>query len=381
MNNIKTNLLFLILIAFIFVMYMMLWFVESFDVFHWVAYRYSITGERLDVLTRYINGDTWTKLKWAIAIVFLFISYLFYFDRNIFKDHLASFRLLYQTIKEELKNIQTVNVYLITIVGFLFFIFLLIYSAVTPLQLDELDTWLFFIDKGPLVTMAYYPSNNNHIAYNLLSVFWSCFLSPVWTVRMVSMLSGTGVVFLFYLILKRRYDTVFSFAGILLLISSAPFVAYAIQGRGYVLELLGLMLFLYVLWHMEPSIYTDRLLVVCNTFIVYVVPVAILPLGLLNMYYAYHLVKEDTKNTKRIFQMAFYSGMFILICYAPVWIFSGFNQILNNPFVRRISFQEAPHEALFTYGPELWNFISGCESNLNESLFLILCIGSLVMLF
>jgi hypothetical protein len=378
MNNIKTNALFFVLLALIFVAYGALSFISPHDLIQWLVEYYKLDVERERLLSLYIHQMTWVKLKIALIIMCLFVLYLFCYDKELIKEYRLSFASLFYRIKKDLIAFSWNERIGLVILVLVFGSVLVYYSFSTPIQLDELHTWLFFIDRGPLVTAAYYPGSNNHIAYNLLSIPWTYVLSPVWALRMVSLCSAIGTVVVFACVLKRRYNFVWVIAGLLLLMSSACFSWYAVQGRGYVLELFCLITILYVLVQPELDFSSDRLLVLLNAMTMYCVPVAILPLALLNGYYVYRVFKSDQHHLKRIVKTTLYSIAWIFLCYLPVGIFSGFEQLVNNPFVQHISYQEAFVVGWTVYLPQIWDFISGCEGLLSICLLALLITGTFI---
>ncbi|MDB5258387.1 MAG: hypothetical protein JWM14_3082 [Chitinophagaceae bacterium] len=379
MNNIKTNTLFFALIALIFVAYGALSFMGPQDLIQWLVQSYGLDVEKGRLLPLYIHEMTWVKLKVTLIIILFFLLYLFYCDKDLVKEYRLSFSSFFSWIKKDLLAFslkeRIVLVTLVTVFGGV----LVYYSSITPVQLDELHTWLFFIKRGPLVTAAYYPASNNHIAYNLLSIPWSIFLSPVWALRMVSLWSAVGTVILFVLILKRRYSFSWSVAGMLLLMSSACFAWYAVQGRGYVLELFFLITILYILVQSQWNFATDRLLVLLNALTMYCVPIAIIPIALLNGFYAYHVFRLDHRNLKRIIKTAVYTMVLIFLCYLPVFIFSGFGSLVNNPFVQRLTYDEAFVVGFTEYLPGIWTFISGTEGYFSFVVLILLLVTTLII--
>lgn len=379
MNNIKTNTLFFILIALIFVAYGTLSFIGPQDFIQWFVQSYGLDVEKAKLLPLYIHEMTWLKLKVSLFIVLLFMLYLFYGDKDLLKEYRLSFFTFFGWIKRDLLSFSFKERVTFVALISMFTVALVYYSAITPIQLDELHTWLFFIRRGPLVTAAYYPGSNNHIAYNLLSIPWSFLLSPVWALRMVSLLSAIATVVLFLLILKRRYSFILSVVGILLLMSSTCFAAYAVQGRGYLLEIFFLITIVYLLIQLPFTFTTDRLLVLLNVLAMYCVPIAIIPLILLNGFYIYRIFKFDPNNLKRIIKTSVYSTVLIFLCYLPVGIFSGFEQLINNPFVQRITYHEAFAVGWTVYLPAIWDFISGCEGLVAAGLLVLLVVGTFLV--
>jgi len=370
--------LFFVLMALIFMAYAAITFIQPPELIQWLSQHYNLGAEKTISLHSYVHELAWLKMKLSLIVAFLFLCYLFIYDRNSLKESIQSVAFFFISVRKDLLHLSRNERAIVFTLVFLFSVALIVYCYFTPVQLDELHSWLYFIDRGALVTASYYPASNNHIAYNLLSVVWNVFLSPLWAMRMVSVLSAIFVVLLFFVVLKRRYTAVLSIAGMLLLMSSAPFAWYAIQGRGYVLELLGLMVILYLMIQPRYDAMTDRLLVLENVFTLYVIPIAIIPLAVLNLLYSYRLLQEGTTNIYRLMRIAIYSMVLVFLCYAPVVIFSGFEQLFNNPFAQRIPYHEALGIGWIKYMPDIWDFISGYNGMFSIIVLIALGAGSVL---
>ena len=379
MNNIKTNVLFFVLMALIFMAYVAISIIHTDDLIPWLIQYYGWEDEKAMILKQYIREETWTKAKAILILLFVGLIYIVCCDKNILKEYKLSFLSFFKWLKKDFMTCLPRERVALFLIMFLFGIIIIGYHCITPIQLDELHTWLFFVNRGPLVTVAYYPSSNNHIGYNLLSMGWNVFLPPLWAIRIVSMLSGMGTVLLLFLILKRKYTFLFSIAGMIMLMCSAPFMWYAVQGRGYVLELFVLMVILYMLTQPVYDFVTDRLLVLCNAFVLYIVPVALIPLTLLNVYYAYRLREAQQRSMFRIIRTFIYSGVLTFFCYAPVIIFSGWQQLFNNSFVQRIAYNKVLAVSIKQYIPSIWDFISGCSIPLSLIILIVLIGGSVFL--
>ncbi|MDF2455740.1 MAG: hypothetical protein K0R51_1733 [Cytophagaceae bacterium] len=370
--------LFFVLMALIFMAYGVLSFIDATDLIHWLSQHHELNAEKSSTLGVYVNASAWFKMKAVLVIAFVFLIYLFFYDRMMMKETKLAIIAYGSLIKKEILILSIKERTSLFGLLILFSLVLITYSYFTPIQLDELHTWLYFIDRGALVTASYYPASNNHIAYNLLSVLPNLFLPPLWSVRIVSLFSAISAAFLFFIILRQRYTVALSIAGMLLLMTAAPFAWYGVQGRGYVLELTGLLIILYLLVQSRYDANTDRLLVLWNVFTLYIIPVAAIPLALLNLFYAYRLLKEDGNNFHRIIRTAIYSFVGVFLCYAPVGIFSGFESLINNPFVQRVAYNETWMIGLTSYMPGIWNFISGCSGIFSLVLVIVLGLSSIL---
>jgi uncharacterized membrane protein len=116
-----------------------------------------------------------------------------------------------------------------------------------PMRYDEAATF----QKYALASVGHivdtYDRPNNQILYSLLTHFGlGIFGHAVWVVRLVAFLAGVAIVPVSYLIARRLYgDPLTGLWAAALTATAAPLVDYSVNGRGYTL---GALLVLLALW-------------------------------------------------------------------------------------------------------------------------------------
>ncbi len=344
----------------------LLWSISLVEAFQWIKNQYHLSEYQRSILHVYVNESSWFKFQcFCSLLIVLMVLGVFYYKVWI-NDILTSFCYALELIFKEIKALSIMNKGCITLVLLLLGVLLMLLSRKIYFQLDELNSWLYFVNRGALVTMAYFPSSNNHIGYNLTSVFWNQFLNPVLAMRMTSWLSALGSVLLFYVILLRRYSSLLALVGIVILMTSFPFVWYAIQGRAYGLEVFLLLLLCYFsVVKSDPRL--DWIFLFVAAFTIYTVSVALIPVGLLTMVYIY-VMCYDVHFLKRMLLVL--TGIFVLevLFYSPVWIFSDRSLLYSNSLALTSTYAKAPWVLISDYYPGVWRFVTGTEGDVSIAL-------------
>src|SRR4051812_34767345 len=91
-----------------------------------------------------------------------------------------------------------------------------------------------------------YDRPNNQILYSLLTHFsLGVFGHAVWVVRLVAFVAGVAIIPVSYLVARRLFDPVAGLWAAALTATAAPIVDYSVNGRGYTL---GALFVLLALW-------------------------------------------------------------------------------------------------------------------------------------
>ncbi len=341
----------------VFLSNVLVWTFSAAEVMVWMQLNYSITEDKKAILSSYVNESSWFKVRLLYLALSLSVIIFGRFYKKTINDVMSSLLCFVQLVMHEVSFLNRREKLLVGGIGFLFFLALIWYSSHVYVQLDELNSWLYFVNRGALVTIAYYPSSNNHIGYNVVSMFWNHFFQPVLAIRLTSMLSALGVICLLYVILVKRYHALLASLAILIVMCLAPFVWYAIQGRGYVLEVFVLLLLVFLVVHKSDKKF-DWSFVFVSVFALYIVPVALIPVGLLVLTYLY-VMRYDLAFVKRATLVILSTVGLSVLVYAPVWIFSNAQLLFSNSLVKQVSWGEAPLTLATNYYPSLWMFITG----------------------
>jgi uncharacterized membrane protein len=115
-----------------------------------------------------------------------------------------------------------------------------------PMRWDEAATFQKYALGSVGHIVSTYDRPNNQILYSLLTHFsLGIFGHAVWVVRLVAFLAGVAIVPVSYLVARRLFDPVAGIWAAALTATSAPLVDYSVNGRGYTL---GALFVLLALW-------------------------------------------------------------------------------------------------------------------------------------
>lgn len=212
--------------------------------------------------------------------------------------------------------------------------------------MDETFSCLFFASQGVFTTISHYPVPNNHIFYNLCSIFWSKFISnQILAIRLTSILAFWLLLWLiFYYFLKK---TNFQTALLVLMLAGLGFsqAVFAVQGRGYMLVALC---FFVGLWSLQSYIQNQRKSYLGFFVIACVIGFWTIPVFLYAFlsFYAYLLFFVWWKQRKKgvftdFFKAGILIGIWVYWCYCPVLMYSGFSALAGNENVSPKTYDSA----------------------------------------
>jgi hypothetical protein len=144
-----------------------------------------------------------------------------------------------------------------------------------PMRWDEAATFQKYALGSVGHIVGTYDRPNNQILYSLLTHFsLGIFGHAVWVVRLVAFLAGLAIVPVSYLVARRLFDPLSGLWAAALTASFGPLVDYSVNGRGYTL---GALFVLLALWLGARLLERDSrrewaALVVCCVLAVYTLP-------------------------------------------------------------------------------------------------------------
>jgi hypothetical protein len=214
------------------------------------------------------------------------------------------------------------------------------------LHTDEITSYLYMVERGAPVVMSYYPGPNNHILYLLVVCIFKPFVEdPFYLMKLPAWGISVAVSWVFFICLKKYFRFSLALMGMLLLSLAPSVFLYSVFGRGYILMLLFSMLSFFatlqiiknrnlrMYWHL----YVLSGILGCYTLVTFVYPQ--LALGAVIL-----LILISEKEYKLLKTFSCYHlvlGFGVLLLYLPVFVFSGLSSIIANPWVQRISWQDA----------------------------------------
>lgn len=222
-----------------------------------------------------------------------------------------------------------------------------------PMHIDEIFSYLFFVRKGFLVLISYYPGPNNHIFYSLLAYLLQPFVNdPFYLMKIPSWIASVLASCFFFFFTLRYVSFQLSLLGTLLFSFSINFFYYSLLGRGYVLmtffTLIAAFMILEIIsgrketffWHM----YVLTSLLAFYSMLGYLYP--FISFGLLTG--SFILYRKEYALLKPWFYYHTIILLGTLLLYTPVLLVSGLDSLTANPWVASLE-----SKAFFRIFPEI----------------------------
>ena len=316
---------------------LIIWQIPAIALQNWIIDVYHLDSQQTHKLKESIlSPSSWLLLQVFISIFLAIVLFLIVvFQEKISLATKIFLHLLQNQSKTFLKAFQNLS----KTEKITFFFTLCLLNGYTLYNLhhkiphiDEAFSYVHFSSKGFLVSALYYPNPNNHIFYNLIASFFDIFISnKTWAMRLPSFLSFLALQVLLFRYFLSHFSFVNALLGLLVFSLFSPIQAYAIMGRGYVLQ----MLFIWFSVHFSVKLNGEnRRKINIVGFLVsawvafYTIPTYLyyfLALGIL-------AVASSLANLSKIYFLAkCYFGVLILagLAYLPVLLLNGKANLLS----------------------------------------------------
>jgi len=194
-----------------------------------------------------------------------------------------------------------------------------------PMRYDEAYTFDAYAIHSIRYIVSTYPYPNNQIFSTLLThLAWKLFGNHLWTVRFSADVAGPAIVPASYAVANELYDARAGLWAAALTAVSAPLIDYSVDGRGYAL---GALLILVLLWIAARVLARDRWLLwgcfsVCAALALYTIPTMAYGVATVAVWLAANAVLRAELRTWRFFGRLLCSLLIAaglaLILYIPV---------------------------------------------------------------
>lgn len=291
-----------------------------------------------DKIEQLINSQKLLLIITYLSLVFLiFIIIIYKVIKN--KSILTKTLVDFQNNQRHLINtIYKQKIYIVFIVPMSLVFFLLFYL---PITYDEAYTFINFIDRGVIVSAAYYPSPNNHVLYSIISAFINLFnFNTIMPFRIISViyfllsLIITVKIFLGNSLNLKKYHY--------LLISVFPlsliYMYEASLARGYSLLILLTLINIYLIQKILKN-KDDKYLKTLSFFTslaFYTIP------SYFYCHVVFCIIILCCKRNSFIFLIK--SNIIILfltlLFFFPIIIFQGYDFIFTNNLIERINYNQ-----------------------------------------
>jgi hypothetical protein len=211
-----------------------------------------------------------------------------------------------------------------------------------PFHVDERFSYLYFVSKGPGVSMAYYPGPNNHILFTLLCNVANLFLdNPISVMKVPGYLAGFVAVILFWFIVRSFFEAQVAFLATAVFSFTDPVFYYGMQGRGYSLLVVFVLLTTKCMLQItQPGSRGKAAFVwlgISSVLGFYTIPVFLYPfLGLL-LYGFIQLFRQSAWQRLQYLGLTIVAtAAFTFFLYLPVLLFNGWSAVSGNAWVQPV---------------------------------------------
>ncbi len=240
--------------------------------------------------------------------------------------------------------------------------------ASTPMSHDEAYTVVAFATRPLWIVLSDYHLPNNHVFHSLLVHFsYQLFGLQPWAVRLPVLLSGTLLAPAAYLLARQLYGSRSGWLAVALAAATPWLVRISSDARGYVIiclfTLLAFSLAVYLCSRRSLAGWLLLSMVVGLGFAT--TPIMLYPAGGVYLWLGLSAWTGDIGKAyasrlqflRYWLASGFMAGALTLLCYSPILLSGGLQDLVANPFVLPLSrtdfFEQLPNRALETW--QTWN--------------------------
>jgi len=197
-----------------------------------------------------------------------------------------------------------------------------------PMRYDEAATFQKYALGSVGHIVGTYDRPNNQVFYSLLTHFsLGIFGHAVWVVRAVAFAAGVALVPVAYLVAARIHDRLVGLWAAALVATAAPLIDYSVNGRGYTL---GALLVLLALWLGAGLLERQTLarwrgFVVCCVLAVWTIPTMAIGVAIVAVWMA--LQRVDRQMLVRLAIALGVAGLLSLLLYSAALGQSGWDAV------------------------------------------------------
>lgn len=322
-----------------------LWIIE-YDIFVENILHFYGKKDKIAVFkSQYLSADKFQIIRYiSIVISFLFCISIPFLEQKIRPLFVLSQNILAQVL-QSIKGIHTELLGLSQIEKYWFwgsfigFTLLKIYFlTLLPLFVDEAFSYIYFVNKGFLVTMTYYPGPNNHVAYNLIANCFDLFsLSGIWVMRLPSLIISMMTFILLFVFVKRGSNFFTAISTVWILNTFFSYNYYSVSGRGYILYVLCFVCTIYAL---HQSIITKKQYYVVFYGMFSIIGLCTIPTFVYPVVSCFIIGIISISNKRKWIQYHLCIFVGTIIFYTPIILINGLKSLIGNNWVKSLNFSE-----------------------------------------
>jgi uncharacterized membrane protein len=206
-----------------------------------------------------------------------------------------------------------------------------------PMRWDEAATFKKYAMETIGTITTTYDRPNNQVLYSLLSHFsLKAFGEAVWTIRFVAFAAGVAIIPAAYLAARRLYDAPAGLWAAALTATSAPLIDYSVNGRGYTLGTLFVLLALWLGAGLleRPRVTVWAAFVLCCALAVYTVPTMAVGVAAVALWMGCSALLSRPRNWRVAIQLAIAlaaTAALSLLLYSALLGQQGWNAVSPTP--------------------------------------------------
>ncbi|MEN8120930.1 MAG: glycosyltransferase family 39 protein, partial [Bacteroidota bacterium] len=318
-----------------------------------------------------------------ISVTLIFIAAALKLYRQFEKNTLDMLSFIANGLRAEISNISRKDWYLFSIVFVFATLIKAYYFFTQPITNDEAFTFLSYVNQGVAASASYYNLTNNHILHSLLcNVFNLLPVSPVYSLRIASFLTGSVTLFIVFIFFRKLFDIKAVFMAFVFFAFAPASIQYGFLARGYSLILLFTTISTFALFELIKYNENKKKLwfifIISSALGFYSIPVYLYVFAShITFYFIYSLTASKfllIKNIKELFIASLIVGLVVSILYSPVMLVSGFDSLVGNDVIKSLS----TNEFMFVFVefiPDYIQWVFGYNMFLISVAFVVIPIG------
>lgn len=332
-----------------------LFFILTTDYNSFIAFvvdHFHFENKASDLKNEYLTFQRYSFVRYILTIFFIFycvVTYLIIKRPDILISKIINFwrsiASIFCSLFNGIGNLS-IGKKVVIVALTLMIVFALIYGMFYfPISNDEIFSYLYFVDKGFLVTSVFYPGPNNHIFYSqLCSIADLIFDNPVLIMRVPAIIVSVCTLFIIFSYLLKRFSFLFAMFVTSIYFSFYNIYYYSFHGRGYVLIYLFFILSLFSLVELlnsEKKNNYNSIYIISSVLGFYSIPIFLYPFISLHLIYFIFALKEKDKSLLKLFFVSSLGvSLLVFLLYLPIIVVSGLKSIIGNAWVLPMTFQK-----------------------------------------
>lgn len=335
---------------------------------------YSTLGKKEDFQNIYLTESRYKALKFIATAAFMLF---FFFSVRIWRSlpmiarsvdwFLDSFWKKWKQFLQSFFELQKPQKALLVSTFCMIAGYRLYYLLETPLLVDEVFSYLHFVNKGFMVSSVFYPGPNNHVFYNQLCSLLGYFSDdPLLVMRLPVFLLGLMTSIILFIIVKKHFDFPIAFTAYILYSFSPNVTMYSVLGRGYILSVLFMLIFFVSVVNIireRDRAYYNIAFILSASLGFYTIPSFFYPFCSIVFFSVFFGLFRKGIDVRWLIYNTLIVLVVINVLYLPVYLFNGFDAVFDNTWIRSLTLPWVDYfKALPGYFAEVNNWLWCVES-------------------